>query len=520
MNNTKLQSSINGKRVAQNTIALYIRMFLVMVVSLYSVRVVLAVLGEEDYGIYNVVGGIVLMFSFLGRTLASASQRYFSYDLGKKDYEHLGNVFDITFILYMFFIVVICVIAESLGLWFLHNKMTIPDERMHAAELIFHFSVVSFIITIFATPYQALIIAHEKMNIYAAVGIVEAFLNLLFAVLLQFFGCDSLVLYGGLVMIGALITNGIYVAFSYQKYPECHFNHYWNLTLAREIVLYSGWNMYGAIANVIRSHGINILINVFFNPIINAARGLAFNINNAISSFASNFYTAVRPQLTKSYAEGNEQGVYILVDASSKLSYYLILVIAVPLIVFAEQILSLWLENVPKYTPLFMQLTIIVAMIDSISNPLMTLVQATGEVKKYQLIIGTLLLLNLPMSWILLKLGFFADVTMYVAIGIAVISLMARLRILRKLINFPVISFVKDTLLKMFLNSICCFILAFLVRMFLFKPNPDFLHLCFSVILIVVLTMILTFFIGFNKEEMAYIKSFSSNIIEKILRKR
>lgn len=498
-------NSINGRRVASNTIMLYLRMLLVMVVSLYTVRVVLNVLGEEDYGIYNVVGGIVLMFSFLSRTLASASQRYFAFEIGRKDYLKLSKTFDITLTLYVLFVLIIIVFAETIGLWFVNNKMTLPVERIKAVNVIYQFSIVSFCLSILATPYQAIIIAYEKMNIYAFVGVAEALLSLCFAISLSYASCDSLILYGALVMCGSFITNGIYFVYSIRNYPESRYSRFWNSILAKEIISYSGWNMYGAVANVIRSHGINILINVFFNPVINAARGLAYQVNNAVSSFASNFYTAVRPQLTKSYAEGNMQGVNRLVDGSSKFSYYLILIIAAPLMVFAEQVLSIWLVDVPQYTSLFMNLTIIVAMIDAISNPLMTLVQATGKVKGYQLIIGSLLLLNLPISWILLKNGFSAEYTMYVAISLSLLSLYARLLVLGRIISFKIISFIKNTLFRMIISTVACYGTALLIKHLVFNQLPNtFLLLC-SVIIIVFVNSIILLFLGFNMEERTWI---------------
>lgn len=508
-------NSINGRRVASNTIMLYLRMLLVMVVSLYTVRVVLNVLGEEDYGIYNVVGGIVLMFSFLSRTLASASQRYFAFEIGRKDNGKLSETFDITLTLYIVFVGIILVFAETLGLWFVNNKMTLPSERMHAVNIIYQFSIVSFCLSILATPYQAIIIAREKMNIYAFVGIAEALLSLCFAISLSYASCDSLILYGALVMCGSFITNGIYFTYAVRKYSESRYSRYWSSALAKEIVSYSGWNMYGAVANVVRSHGINILINVFFNPVINAARGLAYQVNNAVSSFASNFYTAVRPQLTKSYAEGNMQGVNILVDSSSKFSYYLILIIAAPLMVFAEQVLSLWLVDVPQYTALFMNLTLIVAMIDAISNPLMTLVQATGKVKTYQLIIGSLLLLNLPISWILLKKGFSAEYTMYVAIFLSLLSLYARLLVLKHLVSFNIFSFFKNTMFRMLISTAVCYGTAILSKRIIFNQWQSTVSLFVSVIVIVLLCTLMLLFLGFNKRERSWIKQIVVSFIRK-----
>ena len=474
-----------------------------MLVALYTTRVVLQVLGEENYGIYNVVGGIVVMFSFLSRVLASASQRYFAFELGRNNHERLRQVFSITQILYVLVIIVIVIGAESLGLWFLHSKATIPEERMVAANWIFQFSVISFTASLFTTPYQAAIIAHEKMDVYAFVGILEAVLHLLLALALKFipFSTDVLIIYGLLVLLNTFIVNGVYIVYSLKKYIESHFRYYWEPKLAKEILSYSGWNLFGAIAGVARSQGINMLINVFFNPAINAARGVAYQVNSAINQFSNNFYTAVRPQVTKNYAKGDQDATLSLVFSSSKLTYYLLLFVAVPIMVYAAPILELWLDVVPEHTLLFTELVIAVALVDSLSNPLMTLAQATGNVKGYQAIVGTLLLLNLPISWIFLKLGYPAEVTMVVAIFIAVVSLFARLIILRKIADFPVANYIKQVLIIILIPTVLSISIVFFMGRILGTSNDSIILLLVELTLAVIITVLAIFFTGMNKRE-------------------
>ena len=493
----------DNKRIAKNTMMLYIRMFITMLVSLYATRVVLQALGEEDYGIYNVVGGIVVMFSFLSRVLASASQRYFAFELGRNDHERLKQVFNITQILYVLVILVIVIGAESLGLWFLHSKATIPAERMMAAEWIFQFSIISFSFHLFTTPYQAAIIAHEKMNVYALVGILEAVLHLLLALALRFIplSTDILITYGLMVLFNSIVVNSVYIVYSLRNYKESHYNYYWEPKLAKEILSYSGWNMFGAIAGVARSQGINMLINVFFNPSINAARGIAYQVNHAINQFASNFYTAVRPQVTKNYAKDDMSATLSLVFSSSKLTYYLLLFVAVPIMVFAEPILDLWLDVVPEHTLVFTELVIIVALVDSLSNPLMTLAQATGKVGLYQSVVGTLLLLNLPISWIFLRLGYSAEVTMVIAIIIAVVSLFSRLIILRHIVAFPMGNYIVHVLLAITIPTILSYGMVYLLKTFLWPMSNDTFLFLVKIGLALIVTVGIIVCTGLNKRE-------------------
>ena len=485
-----------------------------MVVSLYATRVVLQALGEQDYGIYNVVGGIVVMFSFLSRVLASASQRYFAFELGRDNKERLKQVFSITLILYALVIVIIILATELFGMWFLYNKATIPPERMVAATWILQFSIISFSITLLTTPYQADIIAHEKMDVYAYIGFLEAGLQLALALILKYvyFTSDILIIYGLLVLIASIITHGSYIVYAYKKYDESHFQRFWDSKLAKELLSYSGWNIFGALAGVARSQGINMLINAFFNPVINAARGVAYQINNAINQFASNFYTAVRPQVTKNYAKGDLSATMSLVFSSSKLTYYLLLFIAVPIMVFAAPILDIWLDIVPEHTLLFTELVIIVALIDSLSNPLMTLAQATGKVKLYQVVVGSLLLLNLPVSYVFLLLGYPAEVTMVVAIVISAISLMARLFILRRITTFSIKQYFSQVLLAILIPTIFSFGVVLLLNIVLWPScsSIGIILLKFSMATIITVGIILL--TGLNKKE--------KNMIVEIVRNR
>ena len=496
-------NAANNKRIARNTLLLYIRMGLVMLISLYVARVVLSVLGEDDYGIYNVVGGVVVMFSFLSSTLASASQRFFAFELGRGNYENLNRIFNINLILFCIVTLIIILLAETVGLWFMNTRMTIPAERMGAANWIYQFSILSFCTNIIAIPYQATIIARERMNFYALVGIMEALLKLAFVLLLMHmdWGADVLIVYGALMLVVSIITNGAYVTVARRHFEETKIRLYWERKQVKEIVSYSGWNLFGALASVIRSHGINILINVFFNPAVNAARALSYQVNNALNQFASNFYTAVRPQVTKYYAQGDREATFNLVFSSSKFAYYLLLFLAVPVLVFTGQIIDLWLVDVPDYTVLFVKLVVIIGLIDSISNPLMTLAQATGRVRGYQIVCGSILLMNLPVSWLFLHWGYPPEATMYVAISISSIALFARLIILRRIAGFPVLKFCSSVLLRLIFITALSIALSWGIKLLFYRVGSGIVHLCILICFSIIATILIIIALGFSTGE-------------------
>lgn len=464
MNNKKDIVSSNNKKIAKNTLYLYFRMALIMCVSLYTVRVVLRVLGAEDYGIYNVIGGIVVMFSFLSATLASASQRYFAFELGRNDSRQLNKTFCVTLQLYLALSFLIFLFSETIGLWYLNTHMTIPTGKLNTANYIFQFSVIAYLLKMLATPYQAMIIAQEKMNIYAIVGIIEVVLNLIVAFLIDFIDFDKLYLYGLFIMFNTVLVAMIYVIYSHKKFQEVRYQFIKDAQMTKEIMAYSGWTLFSGIATIMRSEGINLLLNAFFNPVVNAARGIAYQINNAINHFASNFYTAVRPQLTKYYAQENRKEWLSLSFTSSKYCGYLVLIFALPLIVFADILLKWWLVNVPEYTIIFTQLVVITAFIDSMTNPLATLVQATGKVKKYHIIVGGLLILNLPISWGLLMVGFGPEITMIISAVLSLISLFIRLIILKELVSYPIFAYCRQVLFPTTVVAFVAYAIIFLIR--------------------------------------------------------
>lgn len=419
--------SENNKRIAKNTIYLYIRMLTVMLVSLFTVRIALHSLGSENYGLYNVVGGIVVMFSFLTSTMISASQRFFAFNIGRNDKKALSHYFTMSFWCYIIFALLILVLAETVGLWFVVNKLTIPNERMTAAIYVYHFSILSFITGLVSTPYSSIIIAREKMNIYAVIGLLEAFMKLGIAYIIYVTPFDKLISYSALMSIMMVSTYGISIIYGLLHFEECKVKRIWDKTKLKEIMSYSGWSLFGALSGVLRSQGVNILLNIFFNPVVNAARAIAYQINTAINQFVLNFYKAVQPQITKFYAAKEQENFISLILRSSKYCYYLIFFLSLPILFETPYILQAWLVEVPDYTILFARLVIIIAIIDSISYPLQTAISATGQIKYFQIVTGGLLILNLPIALLFLYVGYPPQSTMFIAMILSIIAQLTRL---------------------------------------------------------------------------------------------
>lgn len=488
----------NTKRIAKNTLMLYFRQILIMVVSLYTVRVILNVLGAEDYGIYNVVAGVVTMFSFLSGAMATASQRYFSFDLGKNDSEHLKITFSVTFQIYILLALIVVLLAETIGLWVVNKQLVISSERIVAANWIFQAAIASFLLTLITTPYMASIIAHENMNVYAYVSIIEAGLKLGIVFLLKILPYDKLILYGILLTTVAFINTSIYRIYCHKKYAECQFIFVKDIKLFREIISYSGWNLFGSTVSVVKNQIINILLNLHFGAVVNAARGIASQVNSAVVSFSQNFSTAIRPQIIKNYAAEQKAECMKLVFRGCKFTFFLMYIFSLPLVLEMKYVLRLWLKSPPMYAVLFTQLALIDAVIDSISYPIMTLAQATGKIKLYQGVVGGILLCNLPVSYIALKLGASAYSVMLIAIVLTFFAFVVRLYIIKKLTGFSIKDFIINTAIPCFIVLILSAVAPVILY---FTMSEGFLRLCCTFIVSVLCTGITVLFAGMKKDE-------------------
>lgn len=485
-------------RIARNTLFLYFRQILIMLVSLCTVRVVLNVLGAEDYGIYNVVAGVVTMLGFLSGAMATASQRYFSFDLGKGDTEHLRTTFSVTLQIYLLIAAAVIVLAETAGLWFVKSRLVIPPERTAAANVIYQAAAVSFLLTLMTTPYMACIIARENMNVYAYASIAEAVLKLAAVFVLRVLPFDKLALYGILLAAVALVNTGIYRLYCRRNYAECRFRPVRDRRLFREIVGYSGWNLFGSLVGVFKNQMTDILLNIFFTPVVNAARAVASQVNGAVVSFSANFSTAVRPQIIKSYASEQKDECISLVFYGCKITFFLMYVFSLPLVLEMDFVLGLWLKNPPPLAAVFTRLALIDAVIDSISYPIMTLAQATGKIRLYQGVVGGILLLNLPVSYAVLKRGAPPFSVMAVAVCITLLAFIVRLLIVKHLTEFSLRAFARRVVLPVMKASLCSAAVPVLLKMLIKNTTVEFFAVGFSSVVLCGLSVL---FVGMNRSE-------------------
>lgn len=425
-------------------------MAVLLIVGLYTSRVVLSSLGESDYGIYNVVGGVVAMFTVISGALSSAISRFITFELGRGG-ERLGAVFRCAVIVQLLLAAVVIAVGEPAGLWFIGEKMTVPAERIPAARIVLQFSLAAFVINLLSVPYNAAIVAHEKMGAFAAVGLFEGFAKLGVALLLAVAPVDRLVWYAMLMCLVAVCVRIAYAVYCRRSFPECR--GIWrgraglggDRAVLGEMFSFAGWNFIGVTAGVLKDQGGNILVNLFSaTPAVNAGRGVAMQLSGAVQGFVTNFMTAVNPQITKSYAAGQLDGMHSLMRRSAKFSCFLILLFALPLLFSMEWVMGLWLKEVPEYAPVFARLLLVLVLSDSLSNPLITAQLATGEIRRYQLTVGGILLLNIPVSYLLLKLGFGVEWVVVVAIVLSQVSMFARLALLRGMVGLDVKRWMKD----------------------------------------------------------------------------
>jgi O-antigen/teichoic acid export membrane protein len=454
----------SNKRIAKNTLMLYFRMLIILGVRLYTSRIILNTLGVEDYGIYNVVGGIVIMLSFLNSAMSTGTTRFLSFELGRGEFLKMARVFSMSLNIHAMIAVIIFILAETLGLWFLNTHLNIPAERMNAANWAYQFSILTFMIAILSIPYHALIIAHERMNVYAYVSIVEVSLQLLIVFMLQWFGFDKLKLYAVLVFLVSLMIRGIYGLYSSKNFKESKYRFIWDKSLYKTLMNFAGWNLWGNAAGVMSGQGVNILLNIFFGPAVNAARGIAYSVKAAVHQFVNNFQTAMKPQIIKSYAANDLKYMHQLIFQGAKYSFFLLLFMSVPILLETKIILQLWLKMIPEYTIIFTQLVIVNELISCLSGPLLTAAQASGRIKNFQLITGGLLFLVLPFSWMFLKFGYPPQITIYISIFFSVLALIARLWILQNLVQLNIKDFFVDVVLKTTFVGFSALILPLMVH--------------------------------------------------------
>jgi len=445
-----MAETTNSKRIAKNTLVLYVQMFISMMIGLYISRVVLNVLGVEDFGIYNVVGGVVAMFGVLNSAMSSSTSRFITFELGRSKSNQLKLVFSMSLLIHFLIAVTICLVAESVGLWFLKNRLQIPPMRMDAATWVFHFSILSAFISIINVPYSAVIIAHEKMSVFAYFSLFDMVLKLIVVFLLQAIEFDKLKIYAMMLVIAQVILQLVYWIYCFRKFEEVRGGLKWDKPLFKEMTSFAGWSMFGDSAFLLFTQGLNILLNVFFGATVNAARGIAVQVQGVISRFIVGFQTALNPQITKSYAADDLNYMHQLIYASSKYSFFLLLLVSLPVFFETKNILVWWLKIVPGHTVNFVRIMLLISLIDTLANPLIFAAKATGKIKVYQSVLGSLLLLVVPAGYLALKLGLPPESVFIVHLVIVFIGQFVRVWLIRTMIELPLKEYVVKVVLK------CC----------------------------------------------------------------
>ena len=503
MSETEKIIHMNNKRIAKNTFYLYFRTILIMVISLYTSRVILEALGVEDYGINNVVGGVVSMFSVITGALSASISRYITYELGKKGAttDRLMTLFSTSMRIQVTLGIIIIILGETIGLWFVNTQLNIPSERMVAAQWVWQCVIISFFINLVSVPYNASIIAHEHMNAFAIVSIVDAVLKLLICYLVAIIGWDKLIIFALLHVSVALLIRIIYATYCHRHFEECRYKKVKDKGLIKEMMSFAGFSFLNNTANILNSQGLNILINIFFGVVLNAARGIATQVEGAILQLVNNFTLAVNPQITKSYAIGDKKRMFQLVCLGSKFAYFMFLFIAIPVFLETDYILKLWLKTVPDYTVVFLRLSIIGGMVKMLGNTGYTACMATGKIKNYSIWITSVGILAFPLTWIAFSLGAPAEYAYYVFIVVYVAVEIVRLILMKRMLGFSPMMYVREVLFYILLVTPITVVIPLLC---INMMEAGFVRLIVVSMVSILSTATIVYSFGLNQREREY----------------
>lgn len=508
--------SEDNKRIAKNTMLLYGRMGLMMIISFFTARITLEALGIVNYGINNVVGGLVSMFSLISSSLTSSSSRFLTFELGTGNKKRLNRIFITSVNIHIILAVIVVIAIETIGVWFLNNKMIIPINRLIAAHWVLQCSTITFVIGLLSTPYNAAILAHEKISIYAYISLFDAIARLTIVLSIKYYGGDRLILLSIISLIPILIKRFYYCYYCKKNFEECTYHFIWDKQIFKEMFGFAGWNLIGCTAGQMKDQGVNIAINLFTGPAINAARGIAMQINGIIGQFSSNFMIAINPQIIKEYANSNFERIHMLISKGARLSYYLFLLFSLPIFLEIETILNIWLGQVPAHTIFFTRLVLILSLVETTSHTLITAQLATGNIRNYQIVVGSILLMNLPVSYTLLKVGFFPEITLIVAIVISQICMIARLLFLRKSIKLSMRTFFQNVYLNIIIVTIIAAIAPIICYTFI---SPGYIRLVIVCFVSTIVSSATIYFIGCNNTERRIIKGYIHNLKQKFVKR-
>lgn len=487
------------ERVAKNVMMLYIRLFLTMCISIYTSRILLNSLGVIDYGIYNVVGGLVGMLSFLNGSLTSSSQRFLTYSIGKGDSSEVSIIFTNIIYIHVLLALIVVTMSEAVGMWLLDGKLNIPVNRMLSTYVAFHLSVLLMAINIVTVPYNALIIANERMSFFAYLSIYEVFVKLIIAFLITHIDSDKLIVYSILMTITQFSVWLIYKMYRGKYFSDIKFLGAFSKDKIKQFLSFISWNMFASIAIMLMSQGTNLILNVFFGPVINAARSLAQQVQSALTQLYINFQMAINPQITKSYAQNNLQQMHLFMFASVKVAFVIMSSIALPFLFVCDYVLGIWLDIVPEYTSTFIKIGLLINVIDAISNPFIIGCMATGQIKKIMMVCGTMFCMVMPISYVFFTFGlppYYAYISQF---SITIIAFFVRLFIVDKLLNFGIVKFCKSIVVPMVIVFSLSFSILYLINL-LFKYD-DFIKLVVLGLLSMFLVFLLSFTFLFSQYE-------------------
>lgn len=503
----------SNKRIAKNTIILYIRMFFMLAVGLYTSRVVLHVLGASDYGIYNIIGGVVVLFSFINNALISATQRFLNFNLGKKDITAVHHVFCMSMNAYFILSLLFIVLAETIGLWFVNTQLNIPEDRHNAALWVYQFSVLTFIVNLLRIPYNATIIAYERMDFYAYVSLIEVVLKLIVVYLLFVTSYDKLILYALLYTMIPIMRNIVYKIYCNKHFSVTKYQPLWNKEIFRSLFGFYGWSLFGSIANMSAQQGINILVNIFYGVTANAAVGIANQVTTNVYQFISNFQTAFQPQIVKTYAANETESFHKLIFRSAKFSYFMMFLLALPIILTTQDILEIWLVKVPEYTAIFCQLILGFLIIECVSAPLWMAVQATGKIKRYQILMAICIFMNFPLTYIVFKIGMPVYYAWIIRIFVNVITVSARCIYMKKYLEFPILDFFKKVVKPILIVSTISIPIPYFISI---STTSGIENIIIVTIISISISLFSIYTLGLNVNEKRFINDI---LIRKILRK-
>ena len=475
-----------------------------MAINLYTSRVVLSTLGVSDYGIYNVVGGIVAMFVLLSGSITNAITRFITFELGRKDFCQLQKVFSTSLNVMFVLSIVIITLGEIIGIWFLNYRMNIPEGRLIAANWVFQCSLLTFVINLISIPYNSTIVAHERMSAFAYISIFEACMKLFIVYSLYISPFDKLKTYAVLLLLLSGIIRFVYGYYCKKHFSESVYRLVYDKTLLKKMLSFAGWNFFGQGAGLINNQGINILMNIFFGVSVNAARGIAMQVNAAVSMFVTNFMMALNPQITKMYASGNIEEMHKLIYRGVRFSYYLMLFLLIPICLETNMLLEIWLGNIPEYSVSFVQWTLIITMINMLSNTLVTALHANGNIKRYMIIVGTVEMMNFPITYILFKHGFGVLMAYYIYFIISIILMLLRLLLIKKMIFMNAITYVKEVYLRIFLVTACALVFPLVI---FYNMSDTFIRFITICVISCFSTVSSIYFVGLKNKERAKLRS-------------